>query len=86
MCVPKGQSVLVTMTAVASAPRGRVTEDELAAVLGRATTLRRADPRHGDRLAHHPVRTEPAQNLDRKITQEVGDAWRVVAESGPWPC
>lgn len=33
--------------------------DELAAVLGRVATVRRADPRHRDGLTHHPVRAEP---------------------------
>lgn len=40
---------------------------------------RRADPKHRDSLAHHPVRAYPSQDLDGGFGQEVGNAGCVVA-------
>lgn len=59
-------------------PSGRVTEDELAAVLGRAAALYGVNPRRR-RSAHDSVGAQPAEDLDGQVAQQVSDARCVVS-------
>lgn len=64
------------------APGGGVAEHELAAVLGRPAPgrIRGGELRAaGRRAAHHPVRTEPAEDLHRQVAEQVRDPRGVVA-------
>lgn len=54
-------------------------ESELPAALRRPPALRRADPRPGDGLAHHPVRPQPTQCLHRQVLHQVAPARGVVS-------